>query len=210
MVPLVPSSSMGPISRWAALVTISLAACVTQAEAPDSRDAQADRSDGAAADVLDAQPVSLDARADSGQRADAAASDVTADRIDAASGDRCAAREVCNDVDDTCDGVIDEGCPRTVTVTMPAALRDALARRSERKPRAGHRRPRRGPRRILRAKRRGGRQPRGARRAALDGGRHHARPVFVRGAHGRGQRAARLRRLWRSGLSRGLPRRHPS
>jgi hypothetical protein len=119
MVPLVPSSSMGPISRWAALVTVSLAACVTQAEAPDSRDAQADRSDGAAADALDAQAASLDARADSMQRADSATSDAHEDRVDAASGDRCAPREVCNDVDDTCDGVIDEGCPRTVTVTMP-------------------------------------------------------------------------------------------
>ncbi|MDP3275494.1 MAG: hypothetical protein Q8Q09_09890 [Deltaproteobacteria bacterium] len=33
--------------------------------------------------------------------------------------DRCAAVEVCNDLDDTCNGVIDEGCPRAITVSMP-------------------------------------------------------------------------------------------
>jgi hypothetical protein len=33
--------------------------------------------------------------------------------------DRCMPREICNNRDDTCDGVVDEGCPRGVAVSMP-------------------------------------------------------------------------------------------
>lgn len=33
--------------------------------------------------------------------------------------ERCMPREICNNRDDTCDGVADEGCPRGVSVTMP-------------------------------------------------------------------------------------------
>lgn len=102
---------------WVGLSIVGLHACVSQEEGPGRRDAQSDAvaSDVAVMDVTDV--VAMDARADSAS-ADVAR-DTSPDRVDATSGDRCATREVCNDVDDTCDGVVDEGCPRGVSVSMP-------------------------------------------------------------------------------------------
>ena len=107
---------------WVGMAFVGVHACVSQEEGPGRRDAQSETAvTDASADALDAQSVAvMDARADIvSEAATDALRDASAERADGTSGDRCATREVCNDVDDTCDGVIDEGCPRGVSVSMP-------------------------------------------------------------------------------------------
>jgi hypothetical protein len=67
-------------------------------------------------------PARADARGDTVDVA--AIVDVQPDRVEGPDivdvpMDTCAPRETCNDRDDDCDGVVDDGCPRSVTVSMP-------------------------------------------------------------------------------------------
>jgi hypothetical protein len=110
-------------SRRALLVIVALLAvrCVSEEESRARRDASSDGDDAPRfedarepRDVVDVAPA-MDVRV---------VMDVIAvdpDRPDVLSSmpDRCESRETCNDRDDTCDGVVDEGCPRGLSVSSP-------------------------------------------------------------------------------------------
>lgn len=98
------------------ILAAAVASCATQEEQLRSRDAQSDRESATDAGTIDV----LDVTTDTGVAIDVP-SGPDPDRPDVPSSmpDRCAVREECNDRDDTCDGVVDEGCPRGVSVTMP-------------------------------------------------------------------------------------------
>ncbi|MBL8680511.1 MAG: hypothetical protein JNK05_15140 [Myxococcales bacterium] len=107
-----------PRASIATLLVLGSGACATQEEQLQSRDAHADT---VVESAMDSQAIDApDARSDSGVSIDAPIGP-DPDRPDVPSSmpDRCAAREECNDRDDTCDGVVDEGCPRGVSVSMP-------------------------------------------------------------------------------------------
>lgn len=113
---------MGSVARWTLFTVIALSACVGEEEGPARRDAQSDGAsseasvamDGAAAEDARSRDATLedarDAQTDSGARDTG---------VDVPTDTRCMGPEVCNDVDDNCDGRVDEGCPRAVDVTIP-------------------------------------------------------------------------------------------
>ncbi len=127
---------VGGLGGW--LWALSLVGCVTGEETTARADARAQAGADAARDgAPDAQrdasgeresigPAdgAAEAGPDAGGARDASVIDVPIgpdpDARDATvPADRCAPREVCNDRDDTCDGVVDEGCPRAIMVSIP-------------------------------------------------------------------------------------------
>jgi hypothetical protein len=105
---------------WAGCLSAEEEAIRRRDAASDARlDAQASASDGASDGASDV-PSAPEASADAGLAPIDVPIGPDPDRMDVMNiPDRCAPREECNDRDDTCDSVVDEGCPRGVAVTMP-------------------------------------------------------------------------------------------